>query len=227
MVDQAHMGSARWWSRWWSRHPIITTVAGSALVAWLGLDALVAEIPGPFDSFQHTSEQSSATEAPPVPPPAAPTTNSSPAAALTSTTPASTSTSTTEPVPSDMDPVVKFVGGCGRFAVFAQGRYDTPGFGAAVRVDPYLSAPQIGSFGPRKAISVNGWVETESPYPTNDHPWDSDVWCHLTDDSGWVSFAGVRSEVSFPDVVEGPAGGGWPVELRPECKGRLMPVGDE
>lgn len=142
------------------------------------------------------------------------------------------STVATQPVPSDMFPTVEFVGGCDRFVVYSQNRWPPPG--VALRVDPFPWSqeidtdplvPGINGINVDTPIYVDGWVMTESPYrTTNPDPWNSAAWFHLEDDSGWVSFAGVRSQTAGPDATDGPAKGGQPVALRPECEGELRPV---
>ncbi len=159
-----------------------------------------------------SEDSAPAPEAAPVTAPTAPVATS----AATTAAP----TSTTERVPGPMDPTVEVIGGCDRFAVYSQGRWPPPG--AAVRVDPFPSAPQIGSRQPNVLISVDAWVKTEAPYPDNEEPWDSDAWFHLTGDDGWVSFARVRAAESHAGDTDGPHGGGQPVELRPECEGELL-----
>ena len=141
------------------------------------------------------------------------------------------STVPTQPVPSDMLPTVEFVGGCDRFVVYSQDRWPPPG--VSLRVDPFPWSHKIDTdpftsgingINVHTAIYVDGWVATESPYPTNPDIWNSDAWFHLEDDSGWVSFAGVRSREAYRGENDGPAGGGQPVALRPECEGELRPA---
>ena len=104
-------------------------------------------------------------------------------------------------------------GDCDRFPVYAQGRW--PPMGTAVRSEPTRAAPQTDSVQPNVIISVDGWVRSDAPYPTNPAPWNENVWFRLTDRSGWVSFAGVRASPSHADGTEG---GGQPVELIDECE---------
>ena len=107
-------------------------------------------------------------------------------------------------------------GDCDRFPVYAQGRWPPPG--AAIRSEPTRAAPQTDSVQPNVIISVDGWVRSDAPYPTNNPPWNENVWFRLTDRSGWVSFAGVRASPSHPGDTDGLAEGGWPVELLDECE---------
>lgn len=219
----------------WSK--ILGAVLAILLASWLGTD-VVADIPSPLDFFSRTSAQQSGSDDSPAitQGAAAPATILVAATTSVATTTAPTSTTTTtEHAPSGVEPLFEFVGGCERFHVYAQGRLSSPGYGAALRVDPFLSAPRgdvdpstprIDGFAANTILSVNGWVATEAPYATEPDPWDSDVWFHLTNGMGWVSFAGVRAQASHPGETDGPAGGGQPVEIRPECEGDLMSVGD-
>ena len=132
-------------------------------------------------------------------------------AEVTTTQPAApTTTTTTEPPPAPT------AGDCDRFPVYAQGR--ALPMGTAVRSEPTIAAPQTDSIQPNVIISVDGWVRSDAPYPTNPDPWNENVWFRLTDRSGWVSFAGVRASPSHADGTDGPAEGGWPVELLDECE---------
>ena len=116
-------------------------------------------------------------------------------------------TTTSVPTPTD---------GCDRFAVYAQGRWDP--MGAAIRTEPARAAPRVRGVQPNVLISVDGWVRSDAPYPTNPDPWNENVWFRLTDRTGWVSFAGVRASPSHEGQTDGPAGGGQPVELIPACE---------
>ena len=74
---------------------------------------------------------------------------------------------------------------------------------------------------PNKQFAVNGWVRTQAAYPHNSPPFDNDVWFHVADDSGWVSFAGVRADPTTP--VEDPFDpeGGRPAPIDEECSGSV------
>lgn len=110
---------------------------------------------------------------------------------------------------------------CEPFAVYSQGRW-TP-YGATIREGPSIAATRVTAITPNVAIPVNGWTITDAAYPENPEPWNSPVWFRLTDGSGWVSFPGVRSRTSEPGGTDGPAGGGWPVDLTPECEIQAAP----
>ena len=107
-------------------------------------------------------------------------------------------------------------GDCSRFAVYAQGRWSP--MGTAVRSEPTIAAPQTDSIQPNVIISVDGWIRSDAPYPSNPAPWNENVWFRLTDRWGWVSFAGVRASSTHASGTDGPAGGGSPVELIDECE---------
>ncbi len=86
--------------------------------------------------------------------------------------------------------ITGFSGGCPAFRVYAQNRWRP--VGTAIRISPNALSTQVGSFPPNMVIAVNGWVHGRVGYATNEPPFDSDVWFHLADGAGWVSFAGVR-----------------------------------
>jgi len=68
---------------------------------------------------------------------------------------------------------------------------------------------------------VNGWVHGRVGYATNEPPFDSDVWFHLADGAGWVSFAGVRMNPTTFDPT-GTADGGPPAATSPSCEGAIQ-----
>jgi len=111
-------------------------------------------------------------------------------------------------------------GGCAPFSAIAQNRY--PPYGTAIRAQPNALSTQLGSFTGNKAISVNGWVYGTAEYPTNPPPWNSNVWFHLTDGAGWVSFAGVRAYPMTPDPDGLNPDGGPPVAIAKDCQGEVQ-----
>jgi hypothetical protein len=115
--------------------------------------------------------------------------------------------------------VAGLVGGCERFTVFAQNRWDPRG--AAVRAQPYRESNQVGNYDPNQLIPVNGWVRTRPAYPANTAPWNSDVWFHVADNSGWVAFAGVRADPTDYDPTGRATDGGRPAPRDPECSGSI------
>ncbi len=116
--------------------------------------------------------------------------------------------------------VTCLIGGCPDFSVYAQNRYEP--YGAALRVAPYREADQIGGFDPNQLVPVDGWVRTRAPYPSNPAPFNSDVWFHVADDSGWVSFAGVRADPTDPAPTNFDTDGGRPAPTPDECSGTVQ-----
>lgn len=115
--------------------------------------------------------------------------------------------------------VSTLAGGCDPFTVHAQNRWRP--YGAAVRAAPYAAAKKVGGYESNELISVDGWVRTRAPYPTNNPPWNSDVWFHLSDDTGWVSFAGVRADPTPQDPTGMDPDGGRPAPTPAECSGSV------
>ncbi len=111
--------------------------------------------------------------------------------------------------------VTGMVGGCEPFSVHAQNRWDP--VGAKARVAPLREAADAESFAPNELIAVDGWVRTRAAYPTNTTPWNSDVWFHLADNTGWVSFAAVRADPTSYDPTGFEEDGGRPVPLDGDC----------
>jgi hypothetical protein len=112
--------------------------------------------------------------------------------------------------------VTGFSGGCDAFQIFAQNRWDP--YGTAVRAQPNVLSPKVSGFAPNQSIAVDGWVHSRPAYPTNSAPWNSDIWFHLADQSGWVSFAGVRATPVSRDPT-GLADGGPPAPTPGNCEG--------
>lgn len=117
------------------------------------------------------------------------------------------------------DGVAELVGGCARFTVFAQNRWNP--VGAAKRATPLVSADKVGSYAPNEIVTVDGWVRTRPAYPTNSSPWDSDVWFHVADRTGWVAFAAVRADPTPMDPTGFSKQGGRPVPLDSACSGTV------
>lgn len=110
-------------------------------------------------------------------------------------------------------------GGCAPFQAFAPNRWGP--VGTAIREQPSVLSTQVGSFPPNMSISVNGWVHGRPAYTTNVAPWSNDVWYHLTDGAGWVSFAGVRATPTSVDPT-GLADGGASQAISPACEGAVQ-----
>ena len=110
-----------------------------------------------------------------------------------------------------------FTGGCTAFRVYAQNRWQP--YGTRLLNAPYPSAKKVGGFAANEVIYVDGWVHTVSALPSNTPPWNSDIWFHVADGSGWVSFPGVRAQVTSQDPTGYSKNGGPPAVTLPECQG--------
>ncbi|WP_256793250.1 hypothetical protein [Terrabacter sp. Ter38] len=107
--------------------------------------------------------------------------------------------------------------------MFAQNRYDP--VGAAIRAVPLPGGQKVGGFSPNELVTVDGWTETQPAYPRNRAPWNSDIWFHLADGKGWVSFAGLRQAPTAKDDNNHSLEGGPPVPATESCRGVLrMPA---
>jgi len=109
----------------------------------------------------------------------------------------------------EADGIVGLSGGCDPYRLYAQNRW-LP-HGASGRAAPSVTATKVRSFGPNEVVTVDGWVHSEIAYPTNSPPWNSDIWFHLDDGTGWVSFAAVRELPTDQDpTLRDPDGGPTP-----------------
>jgi hypothetical protein len=115
--------------------------------------------------------------------------------------------------------VVGMSGGCSPFQLFAQNRWKP--YGASIRAQPNVLSQLVGTDPGNFSLSVNGWVYSRAPYPTNTPPWNSNVWYHLTDGAGWVSFAGVRATPSAEDPTGLSKYGGNPAPTSKSCEGAV------
>ena len=109
------------------------------------------------------------------------------------------------------------VGDCTPFNLYAQNQYEP--YGTLLWASPSPTASNSPAFGPNQLITVDGWVRERTPYPSNQPPWDSDAWFHLADNSGWVTFAGVRATPTTPDPQGGYGPGSSPAPLDSRCAG--------
>lgn len=116
--------------------------------------------------------------------------------------------------------VVGFSGGCDAFQIYTQNRWQP--YGAVVRAQPNVDSRIEDKLSGNFAIHVNGWVHSRAAYPTNTAPWNSDVWFHLADDSGWVSFPGVRATPVQQDPTGTSPSGGVPVPTTAACEGSIQ-----
>jgi hypothetical protein len=115
--------------------------------------------------------------------------------------------------------VVGFSGGCEAFRVVAQNRWEP--YGARKLASPNPVAEKVGSFAPNEVIAVNGWVHSNVAYPTNPPPWNSNVWFHVADGTGWVAFAAVRELPTTPDPTGTSDDGGPPAPTPEHCRGAV------
>jgi hypothetical protein len=109
------------------------------------------------------------------------------------------------------------VGGCEPFNVYAQNQFQPAG--TLVWASPSPVAENQPAFAANQLITVDGWVRTRSPYPSNSPPWDSDAWFHLANDAGWVSFGGVRAVPTTQAESGESVSSGYPAPLDSECMG--------
>jgi hypothetical protein len=116
--------------------------------------------------------------------------------------------------------VVGFSGGCDAFQMYAQNRWEP--YGVVVRAEPNLNSKIESTFPGNFVLSVNGWVHSRPAYPTNTAPWNSDIWFHMADDSGWVSFPGVRATPVNHDQSGVSPFGGTPVPTSASCEGSIQ-----
>jgi hypothetical protein len=115
--------------------------------------------------------------------------------------------------------VVGITGGCEPFRAHAQNRWAP--VGAAVRAGPNVESRRVRGEPPNMVLMVDGWVHSRVAYPTNPAPWNSDIWYHLADNSGWVSFAGVRANPTSTDSTGLSKDGGTPARLSTDCEGSV------
>ncbi|SEB45745.1 hypothetical protein SAMN04489727_1907 [Amycolatopsis tolypomycina] len=115
--------------------------------------------------------------------------------------------------------VTAMTGGCPPFQVFAQNRW-LP-YGARQLAGPNLQSRVIGPIAPNKTIYVDGWVHGPVAYPLNTPPWNSDVYFHLADNTGWVTFAGVRAVPTDEDPTGHSPDGGLPAVTLATCQGAI------
>lgn len=143
-----------------------------------------------------------------APEPAAPTPPPDPAPAPAPAPPPS------EPAPQPAPEPVPAEPTCSTFTVWAQNRWDPQG--ASLRAQPDHNSEWLAGFAGNAALTVDGWTHGSQPYPDNPGPFNNDVWYHLADGSGWVSFAAVRGGETSYDPNSGD--GGPPAEIPSECE---------
>jgi len=116
--------------------------------------------------------------------------------------------------------VVGFIGGCSPYRVVSQNRYNPPG--ARKLIAPDVLSQQVGGFRENEIVVVDGWVHGSVAYPYNRPPFNNDIWFHLADDSGWVSFAAVRANPTALDPTGFDEDGGTPAVAPMECEGAIQ-----
>jgi hypothetical protein len=110
---------------------------------------------------------------------------------------------------------------CDKFGVVAQNRWAP--LGAAVRSEPDIASPKVApGFAGNETIAVDGWAYTTAAYPNNSPPYNSNIWFHLANREGWVTFAAVRGETTAPDRT-GQANGGEPAPTPADCREDYQP----
>jgi hypothetical protein len=119
----------------------------------------------------------------------------------------------------DVAGVQSINGGCQPYIIYGQNRWQP--YGAMVRATPYRAGKVMGGVSPNELVHVDGWVHTESAQPSNVPPWNSNIWFHLSDGSGWVSFAGTRAVPTPPDPTGLDPNGGTPAPTPSNCEGGL------
>ena len=113
--------------------------------------------------------------------------------------------------------IVGLSGGCTSYFVYGQNRWAP--YGAAIRAAPNREARQLGAVAGNKLVYVNGWVQTESAQPSNYPPWNSNIWFHLSDNSGWISYPGTRAIPTPQDPSGQDSNGGTPAPTPAACEG--------
>jgi hypothetical protein len=131
---------------------------------------------------------------------------------------AASSAGTAGPASDAGSSVTPIIGGCQGFQLYAQNRWAP--LGAAVRESPSAAARQVAGIPGNGIVYVDGWIHGPVAYPLNSEPWNSDVWFHLADGTGWVSFAGTRGVPTDIDPT-GRADGGIPSPIPPDCEGSI------
>lgn len=114
--------------------------------------------------------------------------------------------------------IAGFNGGCPTFHVYSENRWAP--VGTAIRAQPSVLSTEEGSYSPNTRIAVNGWVHGQTAYPTNVAPYNNNIWFHLSNGAGWVSFPGVRAKPTTFDPT-GLASGGPPAPTLARCEGTV------
>ena len=111
-------------------------------------------------------------------------------------------------------------GGCGDgYTIFAQNKWSPAG--AAIRATPDVGAKKVGSLGGNEPLVVDGWIAGSVPYPNNPAPYDSNIWFHMRNGAGFVSFAGVRAQPTVFDPTSRDMSGQTTAPTPPACKAKV------
>jgi len=111
---------------------------------------------------------------------------------------------------------------CDTFIVVSQNRWQP--YGTAIRIAPSIDAEKLPAvFNGNDLVAVDGYVHSGTiNYPTNQPPFNTDIWYRLADADGWVSYEGVRGEATQQDPT-GYESGGLPAPLPGNCETTYMP----
>jgi hypothetical protein len=108
-------------------------------------------------------------------------------------------------------------GGCGDgYTLFAQNKWAPAG--ASIRAGPDVGAKKLGSLGGNEPLVVDGWVTGSVPYPNNPAPYDSNIWFHMKNGAGYVSFGGVRAQPTVFDPTSRDTAGQIPAPTPLACR---------
>lgn len=79
----------------------------------------------------------------------------------------------------------------------------------------------MGGFAVNEPIVVDGWVHGVTLYPNNPAPYNNDIWFHLANGTGWVSFGGTRAQPVDRDLTNRDPYGGVPAPTPQHCAGAV------
>ena len=89
-----------------------------------------------------------------------------------------------------------------------------------IRDRPDGAAKKVGGFGPNEPIVVDGWVHGSTMYPNNPSPFNGDIWFHVSNGTGWVSYGGTRAQPVDRDPTDRDTYGGVPAPTPEGCEGK-------
>jgi hypothetical protein len=105
---------------------------------------------------------------------------------------------------------------CDLFRAYAQNQWDP--VGAEEHFRPTMSSNVVKRYGPNTVIPVDGWVHGSADFTVLGPPFNSDVWFHVGDGSGWIPAAGLRSAPTKKPALTSP-NGGPAVQSTANCEG--------